>query len=314
MDIDISLGLQSNKESNDFLRCLWANIRKEFGKIAWNLLPLKVENKIFVGYCDIGLDKALEVTLKAKIKGCLSSIIFSIPDEMSNKEQIESRLKGCITKTRHGLGQYKIWGLSCSLNKSANFGKVEGVSFSILGNKLSIKVKAYDEIRIEVVESDKMLGSNYISKEEADSLISVMKRQERMLEDKYQYALDQKMNEDRYFSIGTFVVGVVISVFGFFGFKSLKSIEEKAKENSQRLATKISEDVTKEYLKQRLQGLVTIESEKILKSSAAESLKKEILDSVYKKYDEKFNSLSEEDVSESQQIENISDSDDNDLF
>lgn len=177
-----------------------------------------------------------------------------------------------------------------------------------------VKVPSFQPIRIEVVESDKMLGSNYISKEETDSLISVMKRQERMLEDKYQYALDQKMNEDRYFSIGTFVVGVVISVFGFFGFKSLKSIEEKAKENSQRLATKISEDVTKEYLKQRLQGLVTIESEKILKSSAAESLKKEILDSVYKKYDEKFNSLSEEDVSESQQIENISDSDDNDLF
>lgn len=177
-----------------------------------------------------------------------------------------------------------------------------------------IKVPSFQPIRIEVVESDKMLGSNYISKEEADSLISVMKRQEHMLEDKYQYALDQKMNEDRYFSIGTFVVGVVISIFGFFGFKSLKSIEEKAKEDSQRLATKISEDVTKEYLKQRLQGLVTIESEKILKSSAAESLKKEILDSVYKKYDEKFNSLSEEDVSESQQTENISDSDDNDLF
>ena len=177
-----------------------------------------------------------------------------------------------------------------------------------------VKVPSFQPIRIEVVESDKMLGSNYISKEEADSLSSVMKRQERMLEDKYQYALDQKMNEDRYFSIGTFVVGVVISVFGFFGFKSLKSIEEKAKEDSQRLATKISEDVTKEYLKQRLQGLVTIESEKILKSSAAESLKKEILDSVYKKYDEKFNSLSEEDVSESQQTENISDSDDNDLF
>lgn len=177
-----------------------------------------------------------------------------------------------------------------------------------------VKVPSFQPIRIEVVKSDKMLGSNYISKEEADSLISVMKRQERMLEDKYQYALDQKMNEDRYFSIGTFVVGVVISVFGFFGFKSLKSIEEKAKEDSQRLATKISEDVTKEYLKQRLQGLVTIESEKILKSSAAESLKKEILDSVYKKYDEKFNSLSEEDVSESQQTENISDSDDNDLF
>ena len=53
-----------------------------------------------------------------------------------------------------------------------------------------VKVPSFQPIRIEVVESDKMLGSNYISKEEADSLIGVMKRQERMLEDKYQYALD----------------------------------------------------------------------------------------------------------------------------
>lgn len=134
-----------------------------------------------------------------------------------------------------------------------------------------------------------------------------------MMEDKYQYVLDQKMNEDRYFSIGTFVVGVVISIFGFFGFKSLKSIEEKAKEDSQRVATQTSEDVTKEYLKQRLQGLITIESEKLLKSSAAESLKKEILDSVYKKIEENINSLPEE-VSETQQTENVSDSDDNGLF
>lgn len=176
-----------------------------------------------------------------------------------------------------------------------------------------IKVPVCHPIRIEVVESDKMLGSNYISKEEADSLISVIKRQERMMEDKYQYVLDQKMNEDRYFSIGTFVVGVVISIFGFFGFKSLKSIEEKAKEDSQRVATQTSEDVTKEYLKQRLQGLITIESEKLLKSSAAESLKKEILDSVYKKIEENINSLPEE-VSETQQTENVSDSDDNGLF
>lgn len=144
--MDVSLGLQSNKKSNDFLRCLWANIRKEFGKAAWYLLPLKVENTIFVGYCDLGLDKELDITLKTKIKGCLSNIIFSIPDEIHNKEQIESRLKGCVTKSRHGLGQYKMFSIPITLNKSFNFGKVEGTSFSMLGNKLSIKVKAYDEI------------------------------------------------------------------------------------------------------------------------------------------------------------------------
>ena len=144
--MDVSLGLQSNKKSNDFLRCLWANIRKEFGKAAWYLLPLKVENTIFVGYCDLGLDKELDITLKTKMNGCLSNIIFSIPDEIRNKEQIESRLKGCVTKSRHGLGQYKMYSIPVTINKSVNFSKVEGVSFSIFRNKLTIKVKAYDEI------------------------------------------------------------------------------------------------------------------------------------------------------------------------
>lgn len=36
MTTDFSLGYNSNKESNDFLRCFWAALRKEFGKAAWN--------------------------------------------------------------------------------------------------------------------------------------------------------------------------------------------------------------------------------------------------------------------------------------
>lgn len=146
MIIDFSLDFQSNIESNDFLRCLWANIRKEFGKAAWNFLPLKEGDNIFIGHCDMGLDKTLDITVKVKRKGCLSNITFSIPDEMHDKEQIKSRLKGCVTKSRHGLGQYKMYSILVTINKSVNFSKVEGVSFSIFRNKLTIKVKAYDEI------------------------------------------------------------------------------------------------------------------------------------------------------------------------
>lgn len=95
MTMDFSLGYNSNKESNDFLRCFWAALRKEFGKAAWNLLPLRIENKIYLGHCDIGLGHALDISLSYKIRGCLSAISISVDDSISDT-QLQRRLKECI--------------------------------------------------------------------------------------------------------------------------------------------------------------------------------------------------------------------------
>ena len=47
-------------------------------------------------------------------------------------------------------------------------------------------------IRIEITASDSLKMANYLSKEQADSLITIVKRHERELAERYQYALEQK--------------------------------------------------------------------------------------------------------------------------
>lgn len=47
-------------------------------------------------------------------------------------------------------------------------------------------------IRIEITTSDSLKMANYLSEEQADSLITIVKRHERELAERYQYALEQK--------------------------------------------------------------------------------------------------------------------------
>ena len=146
-------------------------------------------------------------------------------------------------------------------------------------------------IRIEITASDSLRMANYLSKEQADSLITIVKRHERELAERYQYALEQKMDQDQYLSVGTFLVGVVLSIFGFFGYKSIKSIEEKANKDAERAAKQTSEDVTKSYLDEKLDGKVSIAAEKIFNSIGAETMKSIIIQETIKHDEEYINSL-----------------------
>lgn len=146
-------------------------------------------------------------------------------------------------------------------------------------------------IRIEITASDSLKRANYLSKEQADSLITIVKRHERELAERYQYALEQKMDQDQYFSFGTFLVGVILSIFGFFGYKSIKSIEEKANNDAERAAKQTSEDVTKSYLNEKLDGKVSIAAEKIFNSIGAETMKSIVIQETIKHDEEYINSL-----------------------
>lgn len=146
-------------------------------------------------------------------------------------------------------------------------------------------------IRIEITASDSLKRANYLSKEQADSLITIVKRHERELAERYQYALEQKMDQDQYLSFGTFLVGVVLSIFGFLGYKSIKSIEEKANKDAERAAKQTSEDVTKSYLDEKLDGKVSIAAEKIFNSVGADTMKAKVVEETIKHDDEYINSL-----------------------
>lgn len=152
MTIDYSLGYNSNKESNDFLRCFWAALRKEFGKAAWNLLPLRIENKIYLGHCDIGLEHVLDISLSYKVKGCLSSISISVDDSIFDA-QLNRRLKECITNACKNIDKLELFSFSLELDNAICFEKLNADYFSLEDNRLMLNVYGYDLVDAKTLSS-----------------------------------------------------------------------------------------------------------------------------------------------------------------
>ena len=141
--INFGLGFSNNIDSNDYLRCLWACIRKEFGKLAWNTFPFKdsKSNNIQIGYADIGVGHAVYVKISYNKRGCLKTIYF---DNIENSETY-NKLEGCIKKAQkfsHLLEnhQYKTF-----LSDNINFEAIKGKNFRIIGNELVMNIKCFDE-------------------------------------------------------------------------------------------------------------------------------------------------------------------------
>ena len=81
-----------------------------------------------------------------------------------------------------------------------------------------------------------------------DSLQSYIQITEQRIADRYEYFLEQKSEETILFSIGSVIIGVFISILGFFGYKSFKDIEA----NAEKYASDIAANSAEEYLKNNL--------------------------------------------------------------
>lgn len=62
---------------------------------------------------------------------------------------------------------------------------------------------------------------------ETDKIIATFEAHEHLLKDKYEHILQQKEDIKDYFTWGGMLVTIVLSIFGFFGFRSLQSIDER---------------------------------------------------------------------------------------
>lgn len=98
-----------------------------------------------------------------------------------------------------------------------------------------------------------------------DSLKEIIEHHERVLNEQYQSLIEKKQEDNNWLSISSIIVGIVISVLGFFGFKNFQSIEEKAKG--------LAEEKTKGYLEENLKMM--------LESSIQTKFLKTISDIVY---------------------------------
>ena len=74
-----------------------------------------------------------------------------------------------------------------------------------------------------------------------DSLVNVVQEHDRLISEKYQHAIEERHSEDSAKSFVVIVIGVLISILGFFGYKSFKDVRESGE--------KISKDIAKEEAK-----------------------------------------------------------------
>lgn len=149
--VHLGLGYKTNKESNDYLRRLWAVTRREFGKIAWDFSPQKTGNTVFLGFADINIERPVEFTLKYKQKGCLNEIFV---DKIQNDEiaiKIERCLKQAIKEP-----ELKWYSFAFNISHQCVFTDCKGKHFSLSRNKIEFSVKAYDLIDAKYVFADRM--------------------------------------------------------------------------------------------------------------------------------------------------------------
>lgn len=103
-------------------------------------------------------------------------------------------------------------------------------------------------VKIMLVETDSLSiaqciedkTSFLLTKSSLDSIINHLEAHEAVLEQKYQYILQKREEEDNYRDIFMLVFGIVVSVAGFFGFRSFANVADAslgvAKEQAEKIA------------------------------------------------------------------------------
>lgn len=146
-----------------------------------------------------------------------------------------------------------------------------------------------NKVEIVIKTSGKIGNKNYISHEDLDSIIRVFDHQESKIVDKYQYFIDQKDTEDHYYSTIAVILGVVFSLFGFFGYKSVSNIEEKsikiAEEKAEKTAKEMADKAFKKFLEEKALKYVTDISKDIFESEGANIMQEKIKAELYKYFE-----------------------------
>lgn len=143
-DFVFGVGLKSNKETNDFLRCLWARVAATFGKLAWQYSPLRMGNTIIVGIACIGENTHLNIKLTYKQKGCVASIDFA-PEGTFTHDTLHEQLKKCVKEALQPENYIRQAFYKGKFDKSISFQKKSRKNFVIEGDTITLKVLGYDD-------------------------------------------------------------------------------------------------------------------------------------------------------------------------
>lgn len=116
------------------------------------------------------------------------------------------------------------------------------------------------DVNVQIVMNVDSTGA--LSEESKQQVIEMKEeliRHEHLLEDRYKHVLEQKENLNDMLTIGGMFMTIVLALFGFFGYKSMTTLEDKVKENAkataEETATKASKEKFENFEKQTKENL-----------------------------------------------------------
>lgn len=149
---------------------------------------------------------------------------------------------------------------------------------------------------IGVVSPDVML--------KMDSLAELVKQQNADVNERYAYMVEQKENEDTLIAIGSILVSIILAIFGFFGYRSFKSIEDKAVNSAQEKASsKVNTEMVsmKKELDKELRGVI----DKTFLEEYENRLKQKVSDVLNEVYNETISARLASIQSSSEELDDI---------
>lgn len=151
------------------------------------------------------------------------------------------------------------------------------------------------EITIRVCSVDSIPSDKVLSASDAAKVFHELEKQEMVLSEKYDYVLQQRDNEFRWQSYLSYVIGIIVSICGFFGYKSIQDVKQDV---NKKIADITDERVTK-YLEEKFDGIVSDKVKERMKTlydfkindAAYIHMKEEIKDDLINYYKEHLSEL-----------------------
>ena len=100
------------------------------------------------------------------------------------------------------------------------------------------------------------IPESIIDKSVVDSINSIITQHENSLKEHYRYLLEKRDWDDSIITVGSLLVGIIISILGFFGFRSFKSIEEKATLVAEEKTLLVAKSEAIRYLDSNLEDVI----------------------------------------------------------
>ncbi len=88
---------------------------------------------------------------------------------------------------------------------------------------------------------------------EVDTLISALQNHESLLDQKYQFILDQHEEEDSLRFWATIVVGLIVSIAAFFGFKNIAELKKECRADASAIAAETAKDTAEKIAEAKAQ-------------------------------------------------------------